>query len=112
MLVAGLVAVPFVFLPGEWARLSLADFTAGLPALLFLGVLSSGVAYTLQNLGQARTPPALAALIMSMESVFGALFGWMVRGDVLSDRQLWGCVLVFSAVVLSQFRFKKYPLAR
>ena len=104
MLVAGLVALPFVLLPGEWARLSLADFTAGLPALLFLGVLSSGVAYTLQNLGQARTPPALAALIMSMESVFGALFGWMIRGDVLSDRQLWGCALVFAAVILSQLR--------
>ena len=102
MAVAGFVALPFVFLPSELARTSWGDFTAGLPALLFLGVLSSGVAYTLQNLGQAKVPAALASIIMSLEGVFAVLFGWLILGDVLTLRQLSGCALVFSAVVLSQ----------
>ena len=102
MFVAGLVALPFVFLPGELARASVDSFLRGVPALLFLGVFSSGIAYTLQNLGQARTPPALAAIIMSMESVFGALFGWLLLGDVMTSRQICGCVFVLAAVILSQ----------
>ena len=102
MFVAGLVALPFVFLPGELARTDWTAFLKGVPALLWLGVFSSGIAYTLQNLGQAKTPPALAAIIMSMESVFGALFGWLVLHDAMTPRQLCGCALVFLAVIASQ----------
>ena len=99
---AALVALPFVFLPSEQARMSWARFAAGLPALLYVGVLSSGVAYTLQNLGQAKTPPVLAAIIMSMESVFGAFFGWLILGDIMTPQQIAGCAMVLGAVVLSQ----------
>ena len=102
MFAAGLVAFPFVFLPSELARASWQGFVKGIPALVYLGIFSSGIAYTLQNLGQARTPPALAAILMSMESVFGALFGWLLLGDLLSSRQIVGCLLVLSAVILSQ----------
>ena len=102
MTVAGLVALPFVFLPSELARTSWGDFAAGLPALLFLGIFSSGIAYTLQNLGQAKVPAALASIIMSLEGVFAVLFGWLILGDVLSPRQFLGCALVFGAVVFSQ----------
>ena len=102
MAVAGLVALPFVFLPGELARASWAGFVRGIPALLWLGILSSGIAYTLQNLGQAKVPAALASIVMSLEGVFAALFGWLILGDVLTVRQLVGCGLVFSAVILSQ----------
>ena len=100
--VAGLVSLPFVFLPGELARASWVGFVSGIPALLFLGVLSSGIAYTLQNLGQSKVPAALASIIMSLEGAFAALFGWLILGDVLSPRQLLGCALVFGAVILSQ----------
>ena len=102
MFVAGAVAFPFVFLPSELGRTSVAAFVRGIPALVYLGIFSSGIAYTLQNLGQARTPPALAAILMSMESVFGAFFGWLILGDVLSPRQFLGCALVLVAVILSQ----------
>lgn len=102
MTVAGLVALPFVFLPSELARTSWGDFMAGLPALLFLGVLSSGVAYTLQNLGQAKVPAALASIIMSLEGVFAVFFGWLILEDMLTVCQLSGCTLVFCAVILSQ----------
>lgn len=101
-MVAGIVALPFVFLPSELARTNLGDLTAGLPALLFLGILVSGVSYTLQNLGQVKVSASLAAIIMSLEGVFAVLFGWLILGDVLSVRQLSGCALVFSAVILSQ----------
>lgn len=94
-------ALPFVFLPSELARASWSGFIAGLPSLLYVGVLSSGIAYTLQNLGQAKTPPSLAAIIMSMESVFGALFGWLFFHDKMTVGQLTGCFLVFLAVILS-----------
>ena len=102
LLVAAAVALPFVFLPGELARASWSHFVQGVPALLFVGLLSSGIAYTLQNLGQSRTPPALAAIIMSLESVFGAVFGFAILGDLMSVRQIVGCALVLLAVVLSQ----------
>ena len=100
--VAGIVALPFVFLPSELARTNWDDLTAGLPALLFLGILVSGVSYTLQNLGQAKVSAPLAAIIMSLEGVFAVLFGWLILDDVLSVRQLFGCALVFGAVILSQ----------
>lgn len=102
MSVAGLVALPFVFLPSEVARASWAGFVKGIPALVWLGVVSSGIAYTLQNLGQAKVSAALASIVMSLEGVFATLFGWLILGDVLTACQLLGCGLVFSAVILSQ----------
>ena len=102
MFVAGLVALPFVFLPSELGRTSPQALVKGIPALVYLGVFSSGIAYTLQNLGQARTPPALAAILMAMESVFGAFFGWLLLGDVLTVRQVCGCGFVLAAVIVSQ----------
>ena len=102
MSVAGLVALPFVFLPGEVARASWTGFVKGIPALIWLGVISSGIAYTLQNLGQAKVPAACASIIMSLEGVFAAIFGWLILGDVLTVWQLSGCALVFAAVILSQ----------
>ena len=102
MAVAGLIALPFVFLPSEVARASWTGFVKGIPALVWLGVVSSGIAYTLQNLGQAKVSAALASIVLSLEGVFATLFGWLILGDMLTARQLLGCGLVFSAVILSQ----------
>lgn len=102
MTVAGLLALPFVFLPSELARTSWTGFVQGLWALVWLGVVSSGIAYTLQNLGQAKVPAAYASIVLSLEGVFAAIFGWLILGDVLTARQLSGCALVFAAVILSQ----------
>ena len=100
--VAGLVALPFVFLPGELSRMSWSGTVHGLPSLLFLGIAASGLSYLLQNRGQVKVSAALAAIILSMEGVFAVLFGWLLLGDVLSLRQLAGCALVLTAVILSQ----------
>ena len=70
--------------------------------LLYTGVLSSGVAYTLQIITQRHLSPAIAALVMSMESVFAALAGWIVLHERLSLREFFGCVLVFVATLLAQ----------
>ena len=96
----GLCALPFLALPAEASRLTVESVTGALPALLFLGVCASGIGYTLQNVAQGmRTPPALAAIVMSLESVFGALFGWLFCNDVFSSRCLVGCALVFLAAL-------------
>ena len=109
MFVASVCAAPFIALPSESALLSFAHFKAGWLSLFYVGVMSSGIAYTLQNLGQAYTPPALAAIVMSMESVFGALFGWLLLGSTMSPAQIAGCALVFTAVILSQLTSMKKP---
>ena len=70
--------------------------------LLFAGIISSGIAYTLQILGQKYTDPTIATLLMSLESVFAVLAGWAVLGEVMSGREIFGCGLVFVAVLLAQ----------
>ena len=101
MFVAALCAAPFLLLPSEAARLTFSHFTAGWWSLFYVGILSSGIAYTLQNLGQARTPAALAALVMSFESVVGAVSGYLFFGDTLGTAQIAGCLLVFTAIVIA-----------
>ncbi len=75
--------------------------------LLHTGVLSMGLAYLLQILGQKYLAPAPAALIMSLESVFAALFGMLLLGERLSQFEWIGCSLLFAAVILSQVNIRK-----
>lgn len=76
-------------------------------SILFTGIMSSAIAYTLQIIGQRYTTPTLATLIMSLESVFAALAGWLILGENLSLKELFGCILVFAAVILAQVDFGK-----
>ena len=73
----------------------------------YAGVLSMGVAYTLQIVGQKRVAPSAAALLMSLESVFAALFGWLLLHETMTRAEELGCVLVFAAVIISQLPEKK-----
>lgn len=70
--------------------------------ILYTGVMSSGVAYTLQIVGQKYAEPAVASIAMSLESVFSAIAGWVILNERLSARELTGCALVFAAVILAQ----------
>ena len=79
-----------------------AEFAANALPILYCGVLSSGVAYTLQILGQRDLNPAIASLLMCLESVFSALGGWLLLHQSLSGREVFGCALIFAAVVLAQ----------
>lgn len=70
--------------------------------ILYAGILSSGVAYTLQIIGQRGLNPTLASLLMSLESVISAISGWIVLGDSMSPKELTGCIFVFTGVILAQ----------
>lgn len=72
--------------------------------ILYAGIMSSGVAYTLQILGQRDTEPTTATLLMSLESVFAALSGWLILHEALTLKELLGCILVFAAVLLAQLK--------
>ena len=73
----------------------------------YAGIFSMGVAYTLQIVGQKRVAPSAAALLMSLESVFAALFGWLLLHETMTKAEELGCVLVFAAVIISQLPEKK-----
>lgn len=83
-----------------------AVFDAMIP-LLYAGIMSSGVAYTLQIVGQKDADPTMASLILSLESVFSVLAGWMILKEVLSVRESVGCILMFVAIILSQLPERK-----
>lgn len=78
--------------------------------VLYTGVFSCGVAYTLQVVGQKNVEPTVASLLLSMESVVSVLAGWAILGQQLSGRELAGCALVFAAVILVQLPQRSEPL--
>ena len=74
--------------------------------ILYAGILSCGVAYTLQVVAQTSLNPVIASLIMSRESVISAIAGWLVLGQHLSGREIAGCVVMFAAIILAQLPSK------
>lgn len=87
----------FIFETPELSLIFAAKYT-----ILYTGIMSCAVAYTLQIIGQRHTKPAPATLIMSLESVFAALSGWLLLGERLNIKEITGCLLVFTAVVTAQ----------
>ena len=80
---------------------------AAAPAMLYAGIMSNGIAYTLQVVGQRGINPAVATLILSLESVMAVIFGITFLNESLATRELIGCVLMFLAVIIAQYPFKK-----
>lgn len=87
----------FLFEQPTWETIR----AAAMP-ILYAGILSSGVGYTLQIVAQKEVNPTVASLSLSLESVFSALAGWAILGQALSLRELSGCALMFAAIVLAQ----------
>ena len=79
-----------------------------LPAVLYCGIMSNGIAYTLQIIGQRGINPSIASLIMSLESVMGAIFGVLFLNEHMTSREVTGAALMFAAVLLTQISFKKF----
>ncbi len=79
-------------------------FEAALP-IMYAGIMSCGVAYTLQIIGQKNFNPAIASLILSLESVFSVLAGFVLLGETLSPREITGCVIIFASIVIVQIPF-------
>ena len=98
-LVASVLSVPFMVLTEE---INLAAILSCTLPLLYAGVMSMGVAYTLQIVGQQHMEPTGASLIMSLESVIAVLSGWLILNETMTGPEILGCCLVFAAVILSQ----------
>lgn len=95
-------------LPGMIAeKPQIAQIIAAAVPLLYAGICSSCIGYTLQIIGQKNVSPSEAVLLLSLESVFALIAGFLLRHEILSARELAGCVLMFAAVLLSQIRFVK-----
>ena len=95
----GIITLPLMF---AFEQPSLSVMADNWLSLLYAGLLSSGVAYTLQVLAQRDTDPTAASVLMSLESVFAALAGWLVLRDSMTVWELIGCGLMFAAVLLAQ----------
>ena len=98
-LTGGVLGAVFMFL---FENPSLAMILSAAGPILYTGIMSTGVGYTLQIVGQKGLNPTVAALILSLESVFSALSGYVFLHQVLTTRELIGCVLMFIAIVLAQ----------
>lgn len=86
---------------------SVASINASIIAVLYVGILSAGVAFTLQTVGQRYTAPSTATLIMSLESAIGMLGGILILHESYTVRELVGCLLVFASVFIAQFSIPK-----
>ncbi len=81
---------------------NLTDICAAWAPIAYAGIMSCGVAYTLQVVAQKHTDPTVASLLLSLESVISVLAGWVLLGQALSPRELTGCALSFCAIILAQ----------
>lgn len=99
--VAAVISAVLVPIFESWDWQGIKD--AGI-ALLYVGVLSSGVAFCLQVVGQRTAPASHAAIILSFEAVFAAICGWWLLGELLSDSELLGCGLIFAGGLVSQLK--------
>lgn len=86
---------------------TLSALLSGWVPILYAGVLSGGMGYTLQMVAQRDTDPAVASLIMCLESVFAVLAGWVLLGETLTSRELFGCALLMAGIVLAQLPGRK-----
>lgn len=98
-----LSAIPMLL----FERVSWEGLRGATPTILYAGVMSCGVAYTFQVVGQKNVNPTVASMLMSLESVVAVLAGLVLLGQRLSQRELLGCVLMFVAVILAQIPEKK-----
>lgn len=106
---AGVISAVFMFL---FEKPSWHDILAAWAPVLYAGVMSCGAGYTLQVVAQKHVEPTIASLIMSLESVFSLLAGWVLLGQKLAPRELFGCVLVFGAIVMAQVPCPKLHLSK
>lgn len=97
--VAGLLPLPLMLF---FERPTAANIAAAWLPIVYAGVLSSGIGYTFQILGQKYTRPSVASLLMSLESVFAVLAAALILHQVPTLRETLGCVLMFAAIILAQ----------
>ncbi|MBQ3045257.1 MAG: DMT family transporter [Clostridia bacterium] len=97
--VAGTLSVICMFI---FEEPKLSEISGAWLPLVYAGVMSCGVAFTAQIFGQKYAEPAVASLLLCLESVFAVLFGWLLLDQMLSQRELFGCLIMFIAIVFTQ----------
>lgn len=100
-LVCGVLSALGAFLLEDWSN---QQIWAALPAVLFAGVVSVAIAYTLQLVAQPTVTPSHAVIILSLEGVFGALAGWLLCGEAMSARAIIGASVITAGVIITQLR--------
>lgn len=94
--VLGLIMM-FIFESPEWSTIIMAW-----KSICYTGIMSCGIAYTLQIIAQKDLKPTIASLIMSLESVVAALAGWIILHETMSAHEIFGCILMFAAIIIAQ----------
>ena len=97
--VAAIISIVAMFI---FERPVIADIKTAAPSLLYSGIMSCGIAYTLQIVGQKHASPVVASLLMCLESVFAVIAAAIILKEGLLPRELAGCIVMFSAIILSQ----------
>ena len=87
-------------------EVTISNMISAFPAILYAGIFSSCIAYTLQIVGQRGLNPTIASIAMSLESVFSAISGWIVLGEGMSLRECIGAAIMFAAIIISQIPVK------
>jgi len=108
-LVAGLLSTPFIAI---FETVNWSSVIAGWQPILYSGFMSCSIAYTLQIIAQKDTEPTVASLILSLESVFAVIAGIILLNEQISFREILGCAVMFSAILLAQLPTKKERLAK
>lgn len=101
---SALCALPFMLLTED---INLSNVLACSTSILYAGVCSGAIGYTLQMVGQKYAEPTLASLLMCLESVFAALGGWVLLGESLALREMLGCLLMLGASIIAQLPDKR-----
>ena len=102
----GILGVTFAFIFNE-NPFNLQNLVDAAPSMLYSGILASGVAYTFQILGQRDCEPIIATLLMSLEGIFAAIFGWIILNQSLNSIQIFGILIAFVSIVLVQITDNK-----
>lgn len=97
--VAGIISVIAMFI---FEQPDITEIKTAAPALLYSGIMSCGIAYTLQIVGQKYASPVVASLLMCLESVFAVIAAAIILHEAMSPNELAGCLIMFSAIILSQ----------
>ena len=99
--IIGCIAM-FIFETPDWEAIKSCAVN-----ILYVGCISGGVGYTLQIVAQKNAEPTMASLLMSLESVFGVLFGTLILSEVMTGREILGCIVIFAAVIISNLPERK-----
>ena len=91
-----------------WETTTWDQMRAATNVLIYAGVITVGVAYTLQVIAQERADPTHAAIILSLEAVFGAIGGYLFLQEQLTSRELWGCTLMLAGMLVSQVSWRDF----